>query len=312
MFGSDAWLVLGALAFEACVGYPSWLYARIRHPVVWIGTLIAALERLWNDARFGAVRRRLLGVAAMIVIIACAGGVGFAIERSAIAYLDAAVVIVIASTGIAQRSLYVHVRDVLAALESRDLPMARTSVARIVGRDTAQLSDDEVAAAALESLAESFNDAVVAPVFWLLIGGLPGLFAYKAVNTADSMIGHMEERWRMFGWAAARLDDLMNLVPARIAGLLLATAALRGFGVMLRDASKHASPNAGWPEAALAGGLAIRLGGTAVYDGVAYERGVFGDGARPTTTDLRKGLHIYMRGCALLWVVIGTIALSSS
>jgi adenosylcobinamide-phosphate synthase len=307
MFGSNASLVLATLAFEACVGYPSWLYARIRHPVVWIGALIAALERNWNDARFRDGKRRSLGIAAMIVIVGCAVTVGLAIERSASGYLGALILVVVASTGIAQHSLYVHVREVLAALESHELEAARAHVAQIVGRDTAQLSEEQVAAAALESLAESFNDAVVAPVFWLLIGGLPGLFAYKALNTADSMIGHMEERWRMFGWAAARLDDLMNLIPARIAGLLLAIAALGGLRVMLRDASKHASPNAGWTEAALAGGLAVRLGGPAFYDGVACERATFGDGAPPTAADLRKGLHIYMRGCALLWAIIAVI-----
>jgi adenosylcobinamide-phosphate synthase len=148
------------------------------------------------------------------------------------------------------------------------------------------------------------SDAVVAPAFWFLIGGLPGLFAYKAVNTADSLIGHMEPRWRAFGWAAARADDLMNLIPARIAGALVAIAGGRGWRVMLRDARKHVSPNAGWPEAAMAGGLMIRLGGPTAYDGVIHERTVFGDGAAPTPGDLSRGLRLYRRACGLLWLVL--------
>ena len=157
-----------------------------------------------------------------------------------------------------------------------------------------------VCAAALESLAESFNDGVVAPLFWFLVGGLAGLFAYKAVNTADSLIGHREEPYRCFGWAAARTDDLMNLVPARIAGALIALVAGRGWRVMLRDARKHASPNSGWPEAAMAGALQVRLGGPASYDGVPHARPTFGEGPRPSPLDLRRGLGLYLRACAVL------------
>jgi adenosylcobinamide-phosphate synthase len=173
----------------------------------------------------------------------------------------------------------------------------------IVGRDTGQLDAEAVAAAALESLAESFNDGVVAPAFWLLVGGLPGLFAYKSVNTADSLIGHKEERWRMFGWAAARTDDLMNLIPARAAGGLIALAGGGGWRIMVRDARRHASPNAGWPEAAMAGALGVQLGGAARYDGVLTSRPTFGDGPRPTPADLARGLRLYRRACLLLWLI---------
>jgi adenosylcobinamide-phosphate synthase len=167
-----------------------------------------------------------------------------------------------------------------------------------------QLDASQVAAAGLESLAESFNDGVVAPAFWLMVAGLPGLFAYKAVNTADSMIGHMEPRWRAFGWAAARTDDLMNLIPARIAGALIVLAGGRGLLTMLRDAPAHASPNAGWPEAAMAGALRLRLGGPAVYDGVIASRPQFGCGPAPAATDLGRGLRVYLTACALLWTAI--------
>jgi adenosylcobinamide-phosphate synthase len=166
-----------------------------------------------------------------------------------------------------------------------------------------------VAAAALESLAESFNDGVVAPAFWLTVGGLPGLFAYKAVNTADSMIGHKEPRWRSFGWAAARADDALNLAPARLAGALIALAGGGGWRVMLRDARKHASPNAGWPEAAMAGALDVRLGGPACYDGVLNDRPAFGDGRPPEARDLRRGLGVYVRACGLLWLLAAGAAI---
>jgi adenosylcobinamide-phosphate synthase len=214
------------------------------------------------------------------------------------------VLALVASTGLAQKSLFVHVRNVLTALRARDLSTARERVSLIVGRDTRQLDESGVSAAALESLAESFNDGIVAPAFWLLVGGLPGLFAYKVLNTADSLIGHKEERWRAFGWAAARADDVANLIPARIAGTLLAIAGRGGFGVMFKDASKHASPNAGWPEAAMAGALGVRLGGPTSYDGVVHERPVFGSGERPGWVDLRRGLRIYVVACLLLWVLV--------
>jgi adenosylcobinamide-phosphate synthase len=213
------------------------------------------------------------------------------------------IVALVATTGLAQRSLYVHAREVLGPLLAGDLVGARQALSRIVGRDTEQLNESGVAAAALESLAESFNDGVVAPAFWFAIGGLPALFAYKAMNTADSMIGHREPRWRMFGWAAARTDDLLNLVPARIAGSLIAIGALRGFSVMWRDAKKHDSPNAGWPEAAMAGALNVQLGGVAVYDGVLHERAAFGHGESPGVRELAAGMRIYLRACALLWSI---------
>ena len=311
----DAKLALAVLVLEACVGYPRALFATMGHPVTWIGRLLAILERAWNQPRFPDGARRVLGVVAVVIVVGLAGGAGLAMVRVAARFEYGGVLVaIVATSGLAQRSLYEHVRAVEAALLSggRDgdgLDSARAAVGRIVGRDTATLSASDVSAAAIESLAESFNDAVVAPAFWLFVGGLPGLLAYKALNTADSMIGHIEPRWRAFGWAAARLDDGANLVPARIAGVLLALAGARGFRVMWRDAPKHASPNAGWPEAAAAGALDLRLGGPARYDGVIHARPHFGDGARPQTTDLARALALYRRGCAGLWLLLASIAL---
>jgi adenosylcobinamide-phosphate synthase len=311
MWLEPGWLVIAALVVEACIGYPQAVYRRIRHPVVWIGHAIDVLECRWNRPELSDLARRWLGILTVIVVAGGAALIGYVVQVAAnLVQVGSALIVLAATTGLAQHSLYTHVRDVLQPLSSGDLTGARTAVSKIVGRDTSTLSESGVASAALESLAESFNDGVVAPAFWLLVGGLPGLFAYKALNTADSLIGHREPRWRMFGWAAARADDVMNLIPARIAGALLACAGRRGLWIMWRDASKHASPNAGWPEAAMAGALRIRLGGPATYDGVAHERPVFGDGSAPTSDDLARGLRLYVIACGALWVLAVCVPLA--
>jgi adenosylcobinamide-phosphate synthase len=276
--------------------------------------MIEGLERRWNGQTFSDSRRRLLGIAVVGLLVTCSVLLGAALHgllgRSVLA---STILALIATVGLAQRSLHDHVAAVLGPLRTGDLPAARVAVAMIVGRDTADLDAEQIAAAALESLAESFNDGVVAPAFWLLVGGLPGLLAYKSVNTADSLIGHREPRWRMFGWAAARTDDVMNLIPARLAGALITLAGgsncIRGWRTMLRDAPRHASPNAGWPEAAMAGALDVRLGGVTTYDGVPTDRPTFGDGARPTADHLERGLRLYRRACVLLWLIPLTLGL---
>jgi adenosylcobinamide-phosphate synthase len=265
--------------------------------------VIEGLERCWNRPAFSD-GRRLLGVAVVVVLVGSAVSLGALLHGLLGESLPGlAIIALLATVGLAQRSLHQHVAAVLAPLRAGDLPAARAAVGMIVGRDTAGLDAEQIAAAALESLAESFNDGVVAPAFWLLVGGLPGLFVYKCVNTADSLIGHREPRWRMFGWAAARTDDLMNLVPARLAGALIVLAGGRGWRVMRRDARRHASPNAGWPEAAMAGALGVQLGGEARYDGVATARPIFGDGSPPVASDLTRGLALYRRACFLLGLV---------
>ncbi len=300
-----------ALGVEAALGYPAALHRRLPHPVTWIGRALDLLERRWNRPGHGEGARRALGVLAVILTAGSAALVGAALQRLfAGSAWGLAAFALAASVGLAQRSLFDHVAPVARALGQGELPAARRAVGRIVGRDVERLDGSGVAAAGLESLAESFNDGVVAPAFWLLVAGLPGLFAYKAVNTADSVIGHMEPRWRAFGWAAARTDDLMNLVPARIAGLLIVLARGRGFATMLRDAPAHASPNAGWPEAAMAGALRLSLGGPASYDGVPIARPQFGQGPAPAARDLRRGLAVYVTACALMWAAIAAGALA--
>lgn len=310
------WIVVLALGLEAAFGYPAWLQRRLPHPVAWPAALIEGLEKRWNRPGFTDGARRGLGVVVVLLVVGLAVAGGLGLHRLLGRGLGLVAIALLATVGLAQRSLHQHVAAVLAPLRAGDLPAARTAVAMIVGRDTADLDAEQVAAAALESLAESFNDGVVAPAAWLLAGGLPGLFAYKAVNTADSLIGHREPRWRMFGWAAARTDDAMNLIPARLAGLLIVLAAGRRGGsawrIMRRDARRHASPNAGWPEAAMAGALGVRLGGEARYDGVATARPTFGDGCSPTVQDLEDGLALYRRACGRLWSIPLLIGLAQA
>lgn len=291
--------LLAALIAEAALGYPK----RLFHPVSAAGWLIAKLDSQWNAGE----HRRILGVLVAITLITLGVGAGLAIEHIATGWTGAIFVAFVATTGLAQRSLYDHVRAVAVPLATGNLECARGAVAMIVGRDTAALDASGVASAATETLAESFCDGVVAPAFWFLILGLPGLFAFKAISTADSMIGHRDDRYEEFGWASARIDDAMNWIPARIAGALICIAGGRGWRMLRRDAAKHLSPNSGWPESAMAGALGVQLGGGAAYDGEWIARAHLGDGPRPLPTDLSRAIGVYCRACLALWLVVGLI-----
>jgi adenosylcobinamide-phosphate synthase len=308
-------LTLLAVLFELCVGYPDRLVRAIGHPVTWIGRLIGALDRGWNRDDDDDGRRRMSGVAAIIVVAVIAAAVGWSLQR-ALLMLPFGVVpaALVASALIAQRSLYEHVARVAAALEAGGLAAGRAAVAHIVGRDVAALDEAGVARAAIESLAENFSDGVVAPVFWMALGGLPGAAAYKAINTADSMIGHRTPRHEAFGWAAARLDDVVNLPASRLAALLIIAAALpdraaAAWRAVRRDAHRHRSPNAGYPEAAMAGALGLALAGPRVYGGMSVDDALMGDGRRAATAaDIRKALALYRRADGIL---IGIVALAT-
>ncbi|MEG8040631.1 adenosylcobinamide-phosphate synthase CbiB [Sphingomonas sp. LR60] len=303
-------VALATLAIDVALGWPAWLYARVGHPVGAIARVLGGLEKRWNRPD---LPRRLLGVATIAIVVALTALVALLAGRGVRALGFGWVgVALLAWPGLAQRSLYDHVRPVATALGRGDLPAARGAVAMIVGRDTATLDGAGVARAAIESLAESFCDGIAAPLFWLLVGGLPGLWAYKAINTADSLIGHREERWRAFGWAAARLDDVANWVPARIGAVLICVAGGGGWRVMWRDARNHTSPNAGWTEAAMAGVLELRLAGPIAYDGVVADKPWIGNGrAAATAQDVRRALAVYGRACGLLWVLAGIAAWAS-
>jgi len=299
-----------ALALEAALGYPDALYRRAGHPVNGFAALINGLERRLNRAELSEDQRRRNGMLTAAATLAVGAAVGLVLQAIAGRSRHPRLLTVLFATpGLAQRSLHDHVAAVRTPLAAGDLPKARAEVGKIVGRDTDTLDEAGVATAAIESLAESFNDGVVAPALWLAAAGLPGLYAYKALNTADSLIGHREPRWRAFGWAAARADDIANLIPARLSGGVLALAGGGGWRTMAREAGKHASPNAGWPEAAMAGALGVRLGGPVRYDGVRTDRPVFGGGGRrPGAADLSRGLAVYRGACVLL--AGGMLALS--
>ena len=299
--------LLFILVIEAIVGYPQWLYRTVRHPVVWAGALINTLEWHWNVGK--PRRQRLAGCALLGVLILLAGGAGGLFEWASGQSPFALVASLLVGTSmLAQRSLHEHVAAVLRPLHAGDLEAARHSLSMIVGRDTASLDVEGISVAAIESLSESFCDGIVAPAFWFLVAGLPGLLICKAVNTADSIVGHRDDRYRAFGWAVARADDLVNLVPARIAGVLICVAGFGGVRTMLRDAPLHASPNGGWPEAAMAGVLARQLGGPVSYEGENAFRPNLGTGPRPDAESLRAALSVYWRACVLLWLLVAGLS----
>lgn len=305
-------VALTALAIDAAFGWPVAVYRVVGHPVGAFATLIRWCEAAWNLPSWSFMRRRALGIATVLILVGLVGGVAFSLQRLAMTLPGAWAWIVcalLAAPGLAQRSLFDHVRAVQRALEAEDTDRAHMAVAMIVGRDVDGLDVSGVARAAIESLAESFCDGVAAPLFWLLLFGLPGLWVYKAINTADSIIGHREERWRAFGWAAARTDDALNLIPARAGAMLLCIAGAGGWRTMLRDARKHASSNAGWTEAAMAGALGLRLAGPISYDGVVHAKDWIGDGRSDAGAgDIRCALAIYVRACLGLWLVAGGVA----
>jgi adenosylcobinamide-phosphate synthase len=313
-------LALLALVIEAGTGYPNALFRKIGHPVTWLGWLIAALDRQLNCEDDSFALRRLKGAVALAVLLFIAIGIGALLERIALALpLGWIALAVVASSLLAQRSLHAHVAEVAEALAT-SVEDGRIAVAKIVGRDVSALDESGVARAAIESLAENFSDGVVAPALWLAVFGLPGALAYKAVNTADSMIGHKSPRYLAFGWAAARCDDLMNFLPARAAAGLLAIGALglggtspsKAFAIARRDAPSHASPNAGWPEAAMAGALGLKLGGSRSYAGVNVRAVSLGEGSpQANAADIHRALALYRRATAMFWFVLAIAALAA-
>lgn len=313
-------VVVAALLLDVVIGDPDWLWRHVPHPVVLIGRLIGALDRRLNQEAWSSTRRKAAGVVAVALLVTTSMVVGYGIALGLSALPAGPLwIALVASIFIAQRSLYQHVAAVAAAFAAGGLVKARQAVAMIVGRDTAQLDESGVCRAAIESCAENFSDGVVAPVFWLAVLGLPGLIAYKAINTADSMIGHRSVRHEAFGWAAARLDDVVNLVPARLAGVLFAvTAPIAGGGiamslrVMWRDASRHRSPNAGWPESAIAGALDLALAGPRRYATHSVDDPFLNPEGRKDAapSDIRRALRMLVAACVLQAAVYAVITLA--
>jgi adenosylcobinamide-phosphate synthase len=310
-------LALIAMLIELCFGYPDAVLNVIGHPVTWIGRLIDALDKWLNRDAAGPSERRSAGISTILIVAAVVGGVALVVEYELLRLpLGILVAGVLASTLVAQRSLNRHVADVATALDKDGAATGRVAVARIVGRDTAELDAAGVARAAIESLAENFSDAVVAPVIWMVIGGLPGAALYKAINTADSMIGHRTPRHEAFGWAAARLDDLINLPASRLSALLFVSAAAltkdadpaAAWRAVRHDAARHRSPNAGYPEAAMAGALGLSLAGPRSYGGVSVDDALMGAGRRDANAaDVRRALALFHSADAILIAVLAVI-----
>lgn len=306
--------ILLGFVIEAALSWPAPLYAKIGHPVSWIGRAIRTIEARLNSANTSPARLRLLGGVGVCLVLA-------------LAVLPAIVVAAVLPSGwagyvvggllawpfLAPRSLFDHVQAVATPLIQGDIAGARYAVSMIIGRDPDQLDAAAIARASIESLAENASDGVVAPVFWGVLLGLPGLVAYKAINTMDSMIGHRSARYRHYGMVAARLDDLVNLIPARATGLLFVIVSgqpRRAASVMLRDARHHRSPNAGWPEGAMAGALNVRLSGPRVYgEEIADEPWLNAEGTEADATALRRALTLYLRAMFVLAVVLALVAL---
>jgi adenosylcobinamide-phosphate synthase len=337
-----------AFIVEAVFGYPHFIFSKIKHPVVWIGAVIDCLEKKFNKSR----NNFAMGVFSMAIMLAIVILISLLITKDTHPIVE----IICMASLLATRSLYSHVADVYVALchpadgaaIAQDLDTvqpngsqydkARKKLAKIVGRDTEHLNESEISKASIESLAESFCDGVVAPLFWGALFGLAGIAAYKAINTADSMIGHKTPRFLAYGWAAARADDVANYIPARLSALLIiiASGARAKFALKttLNDARKHASPNSGFPEAAMAGALGITLGGARNYDGELHNAPIIGgqfchceealaDVAIQSHTKkdwiaspqaarndefaviiLKKALKIYIIACSLLFVIL--------
>ncbi|MDE0705241.1 MAG: adenosylcobinamide-phosphate synthase CbiB [Rhodospirillaceae bacterium] len=311
-FETNLLLLAAALLVEAAFGYPKSLTRRLGHPVMWIGALIERIEQRWNRPTLPDPRRRLNGVWCVAATLIVSAGAAVLLQGAATLFLPwlaaGLCLAVLASSLFAQRSLHDHVAAVGEGLSFGGLPEGRKQVSHLVGRDPETLDEAGVARAAIESLAENFSDGVTAPAIWCALFGLPGAAAYKAINTADSMIGHRNERYGQFGRFAARLDDLVNLPASRLSAgwIVLAAATMPGASpadairAVWRDARHHHSPNAGWPEAAMAGALGLRLGGPRQYAETFVDDPWMGDGrAEATADDIGRALRLYRRACAI-------------
>ena len=309
--------MLIAMVIDCVVGWPSRMFDQIGHPVSWLGHFIDSLDRRWNHEENTETLRRTAGIVTAVAVTGVTAAIA-AVVQLLLPSGWAGIVLtgVVAWPFLAPRSLFEHVAAVHRPLTEGDLASARAAVAMIVGRDTSHLDEAGIARAALESLGENTSDGVVAPLFWGVLLGLPGLAAYKAINTLDSMIGHRTERHEAFGWASAKIDDIANFIPARLTGVVFAMVSGRprtAMICMMRDAGKHRSPNAGWPEAALAGGLDVRLSGPRDYGGQSSrEPWLNGTGRDPAAGDIKLGLQLYtlamlVCGAALILVFVFTI-----
>jgi len=312
------WRAFLAALIERFVGYPENIQKAIGHPAQWMGAAIDWLDANLNTRPHDLFEGRMRGAAALLVLIGASALPAWFIAHLLSGFSSGWIIeAALATAFLAQKSLRDHVRDVERALSS-SLTAGKAAVSKIVGRNTETLDESGISRAALESLAENAADGVVAPLFWYLLLGLPGLVAYKAVNTADSMIGHKSDEHLHFGYASARFDDVLNFIPARLTALIFAGAALfenqqaasAAWSSAWADAGKHRSPNAGWPEAAMAGALGLRFGGPRDYDGETVDLPWLGSGREKfTRQDITRGLQLYDRSLWLMLTLLLALAI---
>ena len=318
---SHAIILLVALVIDRIVGDPDALWRRFPHPVVLFGKAISLADRWLNDPRLPDASRRRNGVIALVLLLVVSAFIGHAIHRLLchLGWAGLLIEAVLASILLAQKSLADHVLAVASGLRQGGLEGGRLAVSMIVGRDPQTLDEPAICRAAIESLAENYSDGVAAPAFWMLLFGLPGLLAYKMLNTADSMIGHKSEKYLHFGWASARTDDWANWIPARLsAGIVaLAAGAMKGMaaarlalGTALRDAGLHRSPNSGWPECAFAGALGIQLAGPRVYGGVRVSEPMLNGAGRAelNADDVERAVSLFYGACTALTALVAVVA----
>lgn len=319
MFSLETFAIVTlALLLDIIIGDPKSIYARVPHPIVLIGNLIGLMEKALNRPTHASFFRRDLGCLTILVLAVATGFLGIIISNALAGEMWGAIIqAFLISILLAGKSLAQHIAAVRDGLLNGGLEDGRIAVAAVVGRDTNFLDDAGVARAGIESLAENFSDGVVAPVFWALIFGLPGILVYKTINTADSMIGYKTDRYHQFGWAAARLDDLLNLVPARISGLLIVIASMAcrvgsaadGFRSVIRDAGRHRSPNAGYPEAAMAGVLGLKLAGPRRYGDEVIEDAWMGDGRENVSpSDINRALRVYWSALTIIFLICAAVS----
>lgn len=321
MFSSFT-ILLFALIIDRWIGDPPWLWQKITHPVVLFGAGISYFEKRFNRIDFDPRQRKLFGILSMVVLILGAGFIGLAIQYflKNFSFLGSAVEVLLVAILLAQKSLADHVKAVETGLTEKGLAGGRYAVSMIVGRDADQLDETGICRAAIESLAENSSDGIIAPAFWFLVFGLPGLFIYKLINTADSMIGHLNEKYRDYGWFAARIDDVANWIPARLTGWLTALTVWLNQGrdrarhvsiIMRKDAASHRSPNAGWPETAFAAAINIALSGPRQYGDIKIAGEYLNRQGRHDLTpkDIGIALELFWRVMTVTTVIVLIMAM---
>jgi adenosylcobinamide-phosphate synthase len=297
------WELVIAMLLDAVFGEPRMLWDRLPHPAVLMGRLVAFLDRTFNTGQ----DRKSKGVLALSLLCFTAAVIG-----SLLSQFGWVIEIIVAAILLAQKSLIDHVKAVATGLR-KSIEEGRIAVSMIVSRDTKDMNEAQVARSAIESAAENFSDGVIAPAFWFLVGGLPAMLVYKFVNTADSMIGYKTEQYLEFGWASARFDDLLNWIPARLSMLLIVVFAKRpvNFRAIISEAKRHKSPNAGWPEAAMARAINVALAGPRSYDGKLQQLPWVNETGRQTITadDIDAAVRILWRAWNLAWIAIIVVSL---